>query len=147
MKQHIKRFMASVTAAAMLITMTSSALTNVWGADEETAGNGFHAALEGMGASVSNGILTLPGGAAGSEASYVSIPGAVYEGRDTLTDNLYEELLGDGIEIWQSNCIGIKRWQNPVSCESLGCKRVKAGLTGFGLLTPGLFGTGQRRTA
>ncbi len=114
MKQYMKRCMAAATAAAMLITLTPSALMKAWGANEETvgaketekelvasyvfeegdvtdktiadtSGNGFDATLEGVGASVSNGMLTLPGGAAGSSAAYVSIPGEVFEGRNTLT--------------------------------------------------------------
>lgn len=51
----------------------------------DTSGNGYNAALEGTGAKIADGVLTLPGGAAGSSAAYVSIPGGVFENRDTLT--------------------------------------------------------------
>ena len=51
----------------------------------DTSGNGYDAALEGTGAKIADGVLTLPGGAAGSSAAYVSIPGGVFENRDTLT--------------------------------------------------------------
>ena len=51
----------------------------------DTSGNGHDAALEGTGAKIADGVLTLPGGAAGSSAAYVSIPGGVFENRDTLT--------------------------------------------------------------
>ncbi len=51
----------------------------------DTSGNGHDAALEGTGAKIADGVLTLPGGAAGSSAAYVSIPGGVFENMDTLT--------------------------------------------------------------
>ena len=51
----------------------------------DASGNGCDATLEGTGATVANGVLTLPGGEAGSSAAYVSIPGKVFENRDTLT--------------------------------------------------------------
>ncbi len=51
----------------------------------DVSGFGYDASLEGTGATVEDGMLMLPGGAAGSSAAYVSIPGEVFEGRDTLT--------------------------------------------------------------
>lgn len=51
----------------------------------DASGNGYDATLEGTGAAIANGVLTLPGGAAGSSAAYVSIPGRLFENRDTLT--------------------------------------------------------------
>lgn len=51
----------------------------------DASGNGYDASLEGTGAAIANGVLTLPGGAAGSSAAYVSIPGRLFENRDTLT--------------------------------------------------------------
>lgn len=51
--------------------------------------NGNDAQLMGTGATVSGGVLTLPGGAAGSTAAYVQIPGTVFENQDTLTINVW----------------------------------------------------------
>lgn len=56
---------------------------------EDKSGNNFHAELKGKGASVKNGMLTLPGGAAGSDAAYISIPKEVFVGQNTLTINVW----------------------------------------------------------
>ena len=55
----------------------------------DTSGNGFDAELKGTGASIKDGMLTLPGGGAGSSAAYVSIPKEVFVGQDTLTINVW----------------------------------------------------------
>lgn len=56
---------------------------------EDVSGNENNAALKGSGASIANGILTLPGGDAGSTAAYVELPGTVFENQDTLTINTW----------------------------------------------------------
>ncbi len=55
----------------------------------DKSGQGHNATLEGEGAAYANGMLTLPGGKAGSNAAYVTIPGQVFEGQDTLTITLW----------------------------------------------------------
>lgn len=55
----------------------------------DVSGNGKNAAIKGTGAAVADGILTLPGGAAGSSAAYVDIPGSVFENQDTLTISVW----------------------------------------------------------
>ncbi|MFW2512146.1 immunoglobulin-like domain-containing protein [Demequina sp. SO4-13] len=54
---------------------------------DDLSGNDFDATVAGTGATVDTaaGVLTLPGGASGSGAGYVSIPADVFENRDTLT--------------------------------------------------------------
>ncbi|MEY8515808.1 Ig-like domain-containing protein [Lachnospiraceae bacterium 29-84] len=61
----------------------ADALTSKTIADE--SGNGFDATLQGSGAAIADGVLTLPGGASNSSAAYVSIPKEVFVGQDTLT--------------------------------------------------------------
>ena len=56
---------------------------------DDLSGNGFHAELKGNGAIITDGMLMLPGGAAGSDAAYVSIPKEVFVGQDTLTINVW----------------------------------------------------------
>ncbi len=56
---------------------------------DDLSGNGFHAELKGKGATITDGMLMLPGGAAGSDAAYVSIPKEVFVGQDTLTINVW----------------------------------------------------------
>lgn len=53
----------------------------------DTSGNGYHATLKGEGAAIADGMLTLPGGAAGSKAAYVELPGTIFEGQNSLTIN------------------------------------------------------------
>lgn len=55
----------------------------------DTSGNGYHATLKGEGATIADGMLMLPGGAAGSTAAYVELPGTIFEGQDTLTINAW----------------------------------------------------------
>lgn len=63
----------------------------------DTTGNGYHATLKGEGAAIADGMLTLPGGAAGSKAAYVELPGTIFEGQDTLTINAWvKNLTGSG---------------------------------------------------
>ena len=56
---------------------------------DDLSGNGFHAELKGNGATITDGMLMLPGGGAGSGAAYVSIPGEVFVGQDRLTINVW----------------------------------------------------------
>ncbi len=63
----------------------------------DTTGNGYHATLKGEGAAIADGMLTLPGGAAGSKAAYVELPGTIFEGQDALTINAWvKNLTGVG---------------------------------------------------
>ena len=55
----------------------------------DTSGNGYDATLKGEGATIADGMLMLPGGAAGSTAAYVELPGTIFEGQDTLTINVW----------------------------------------------------------
>ncbi len=61
----------------------------------DTSGNNFHAQLKGNGASIAEGMLTLPGGGADSKAAYVEIPKEVFAGQNTLT-----------IQVWLKNQTG-----------------------------------------
>ena len=58
---------------------------SVAGAVTDVSGNGNHGAIVGSGASVVDGVLTLPGGAANSGAGYVRFPAGIFDGEDTLT--------------------------------------------------------------
>lgn len=51
----------------------------------DATGNGYDAELKGSGAEVSDGMLSLPGGANTSNAAYVALPGAIFENQDILT--------------------------------------------------------------
>ncbi|WP_272434162.1 immunoglobulin-like domain-containing protein [Actinomyces sp. B33] len=62
---------------------------------DNVAGDGLDAALEGTGGVFANGALALPGGAAGSDAAHVTIPGRAFDGRDVVT-----------INIWMANATG-----------------------------------------
>jgi len=55
----------------------------------DLSGNENTATIKGSGATVTDGALTLPGGAQGSTAAYVEIPGDVFVGKDTLTINIW----------------------------------------------------------
>ena len=104
--KHLRRCLALMLSFVMIATMVPLSSVEVARAAEvgsllaeyrfedsdvtdkaiaDTTGNGYDAALVGEGAAVSDGVLTLPGGAAGSNAAYVSIPGRLFENRDTLT--------------------------------------------------------------
>ena len=52
---------------------------------KDISGNGYDGTVKGNGAVVENGLLTLPGGEAGSDAAYVELPGDLFEEEDTLT--------------------------------------------------------------
>lgn len=114
--KHLRRCLALMLSFVMIATMVPLSSVEVARAAEvgsllaeyrfedsdvtdkaiaDTTGNGYDAALVGEGAAVSDGVLTLPGGAAGSNAAYVSIPGRLFENRDTLT-----------ISIWLKNATG-----------------------------------------
>lgn len=56
---------------------------------KDSSGNGKDALLEGNNGSIEEGILTLPGGNAGSDAAYLSIPGEIFNKQDTLTITLW----------------------------------------------------------
>ncbi|HMR48673.1 MAG TPA: family 43 glycosylhydrolase [Arachnia sp.] len=55
------------------------------GSVTDASGNGNHGTLLGTGATVADGVLTLPGGAANSGAGYVRLPDGIFNGQDTLT--------------------------------------------------------------
>ncbi|SHJ05797.1 Beta-xylosidase, GH43 family [Tessaracoccus bendigoensis DSM 12906] len=55
------------------------------GAVTDVSGHGNNGTLLGTGATVSNGVLTLPGGSATSGAGYVRFPNNMFDNRDTLT--------------------------------------------------------------
>ena len=79
----VKVLMQSVTAPIAAYQFTAEDLTDKVIAD--STGNGYDADLNGSGAEIENGMLTLPGGAAGSDAAYVALPGTIFENQDTLT--------------------------------------------------------------
>lgn len=106
MMRHLKQFAATVLCFAMIAAMMPAPIAGIVKAAEgdgllaeykfvdsdvtdksiaDASGHGYDAVLEGQGAAISNGVLTLPGGAAGSTAAYVSLPGRLFENRDTLT--------------------------------------------------------------
>ncbi|WP_194410544.1 family 43 glycosylhydrolase [Microbacterium cremeum] len=51
----------------------------------DVSGNGNHGTILGTGASVADGVLTLPGGASNSGAGHVRFPANLFDGKDTLT--------------------------------------------------------------
>lgn len=51
----------------------------------DVSGNGNDGTLVGRGATVADGVLTLPGGAAGSGAGHVRLPAGLFDKKDTLT--------------------------------------------------------------
>ncbi|MCH6231175.1 family 43 glycosylhydrolase [Microbacterium sp. CFH 31415] len=55
------------------------------GAVTDITGNGNNGTLLGTGATVADGVLTLPGGASNSGAGYVRFPANLFDGKDTLT--------------------------------------------------------------
>lgn len=58
---------------------------NTAGAVTDVTGNGNNGTILGAGATVADGILTLPGGASNSGAGYVRFPANLFDGKDTLT--------------------------------------------------------------
>lgn len=52
---------------------------------EDSSENGNNGTIEGIGASIKNGVLTLPGGNSGSDAAYVELPTGMFDGQDILT--------------------------------------------------------------
>ncbi|MCC2031471.1 family 43 glycosylhydrolase [Microbacterium allomyrinae] len=55
------------------------------GAVTDVSGHGNNGTILGTGATVANGVLTLPGGASNSGAGYVRLPAGIFDGKDTLT--------------------------------------------------------------
>ena len=51
----------------------------------DTSGNGNDGTIHGKNAGITDGTLTLPGGANGSGAAYVQMPTGMFDGRNTLT--------------------------------------------------------------
>lgn len=56
---------------------------------KDVSGNGADGKLQGTGAEVANGVLTLPGGGSGSGAGYVEMPEGLIDGQKTLTINTW----------------------------------------------------------
>ncbi len=61
----------------------------------DISGNNNHAAIKGNGAAASGDVLTLPGGAAGSDAAYVELPKGLTDNKDAVT-----------ISVWMKNETG-----------------------------------------
>ena len=55
------------------------------GAVTDVSGKGNNGTILGTGATTTDGVLTLPGGAANSTAGYVRFPAGLFDGKDTLT--------------------------------------------------------------
>ncbi|MGA7148280.1 MAG: immunoglobulin-like domain-containing protein [Microbacterium sp.] len=55
------------------------------GAVTDVSGNGNHGTILGAGATVVDGVLSLPGGASASGAGHVQFPANLFDGKDTLT--------------------------------------------------------------
>ena len=55
------------------------------GAVTDASGNGNDGTVLGTGATVADGVLTLPGGASNSGAGHVRFPANLFDGKDTLT--------------------------------------------------------------
>ena len=55
------------------------------GAVTDVSGHGNNGTLLGTGATVVDGVLTLPGGASNSGAGHVRFPANLFDGKDTLT--------------------------------------------------------------
>jgi GH43 family beta-xylosidase len=58
---------------------------NMPGQATDVSGNGNHGTILGTGATVADGVLTLPGGASNSGAGHVRFPANLFDGKDTLT--------------------------------------------------------------
>ncbi|MGG7213250.1 immunoglobulin-like domain-containing protein [Clostridium nigeriense] len=56
---------------------------------KDSSGNGNDGVLNGSGAEVSDGVLTLPGGNANSNAAYVEMPKGLFDSKDTLTISVW----------------------------------------------------------
>lgn len=50
---------------------------------------GNHGSIKGTGATILNGVLTLPGGNAGSSAAYIQLPTGMFDMQNTLTISLW----------------------------------------------------------
>lgn len=55
----------------------------------DSSGKGNNGTIKGNGASISNNVLTLPGGNTGSNAAYVQLPTGMFDNKDTLTISLW----------------------------------------------------------
>ena len=56
---------------------------------KDVSGKGNDGTIKGTGATINEGVLTLPGGNAGSSAAYVELPTGMFDGQDTLTISLW----------------------------------------------------------
>lgn len=59
------------------------------GAVTDISGKNNNGTIVGNGATVADGVLTLPGGASNSGAAYVRFPANLFDGKDTLTINTW----------------------------------------------------------
>ncbi len=66
---------------------------------EDVSGNDYDATARGNNLTAADGSLTFPGGANGSGAGYVELPGDIFEGKDTLT-----------VSIWMKNETGANNY-------------------------------------
>jgi len=55
----------------------------------DSSGNGNNGILKGNGASIEEGVLTLPGGKGGSKAAFVEFPEGVFDNQNTLTISIW----------------------------------------------------------
>lgn len=55
----------------------------------DSSGNGNHGVLKGSGATIGDGVLTLPGGKANSDSAYVEMPKGLFDSKDTLTISVW----------------------------------------------------------
>jgi GH43 family beta-xylosidase len=56
---------------------------------KDSSGNENDGVLKGSGATISEGVLTLPGGKANSDAAYVEMPKGIFDSKDTLTISVW----------------------------------------------------------
>ena len=56
---------------------------------KDSSGNENDGVLKGSGATISEGVLTLPGGKASSDAAYVEMPKGIFDSKDTLTISVW----------------------------------------------------------
>lgn len=55
----------------------------------DSSGNGNNGVLKGNGATISEGVLTLPGGKANSTAAYVEMPKGLFDNKDIITISVW----------------------------------------------------------
>ncbi|MDD3080245.1 MAG: family 43 glycosylhydrolase [Paludibacter sp.] len=55
----------------------------------DSSPEGNDGTIKGSGASIADGVLTLPGGASGSSAGYVQLPTGMFDNQDTLTISVW----------------------------------------------------------